>query len=94
MIRIVKTLMGSIREYKKTSILTPFFVTLEVILECIIPLIMAELINDMTGESMTPIIKYGLILFVMVLFSLHLYCCFIFHLGDYYKLKKLSIWRA
>lgn len=70
MIKIVKTLARSIREYKKASILTPTYVSLEVILECIIPLIMAELINNMTGDSMEPIIKYGLILFVMAMASL------------------------
>ena len=70
MIKIVKTLARSIREYKKASILTPTYVTLEVILECIIPLVMAELINNMTGDSMEPIIKYGLILFVMAMASL------------------------
>lgn len=70
MIKIVKTLARSIREYKKASILTPTYVTLEVILECIIPLVMAELINNMTGDSMEPIIKYGLILLVMAMASL------------------------
>ena len=36
---MVKTLMRSVREYKKSSILTPVFVTFEVILEVIIPLL-------------------------------------------------------
>ena len=35
---IVKTLARSIREYKKTSILTPLLVTVEVVMECAIPL--------------------------------------------------------
>ena len=34
---MIKTLMGCIREYKKPSILTPIFVSVEVIVECIIP---------------------------------------------------------
>ena len=42
---MIKTLMKSIREYKRDSILTPVFVTGEVILEVIIPLLMAFLID-------------------------------------------------
>ena len=36
---IVKTLAKSIREYKKSSILSPIFVSCEVILECLMPLV-------------------------------------------------------
>ena len=68
---MVKTLMKSIREYKTASILTPLFVSFEVVLECIIPFIMSKLINEMTGDSMQPIIKYGSILIVMAFLSLY-----------------------
>ena len=44
---MVKTLARSIREYKKAAILTPLLVTVEVILECIIPFIIANLVNQM-----------------------------------------------
>ena len=44
---MVKTLARSIREYKKSAILTPLLVTVEVILECIIPFIIANLANQM-----------------------------------------------
>ncbi len=67
---MIKTLMKSIREYKKDSILAPVFVAGEVILEVIIPLVMAALIDNMTGESMDPILHYGLILFVVAMGSL------------------------
>lgn len=67
---MIKTLSKSIRQYKRESILTPFFVALEVILECAIPLIMATMIDEMTGESMAPIIKYGIILLVLATLSL------------------------
>ena len=52
-IPLVKTLGGSIREYKKASVLTPLFVMVEVILECLIPYIMTLLlgtISYMSGE--------------------------------------------
>ena len=41
-----KTLIQSIREYKKPTILAPVYVTLEVIIECIIPFITALLVNQ------------------------------------------------
>ena len=44
---MVKTLARSIREFKKPAILTPLLVTCEVILECIIPFIIANLVNEM-----------------------------------------------
>ena len=42
---MIKQLAGSIRQYKKDTILTPIFVLGEVALEVIIPLIMADLID-------------------------------------------------
>ncbi len=67
---MIKTLMKSIREYKRASILTPLYITLEIILECLLPLVMANLIDKMTGSSMTPIIRYGVILIIMAMLSL------------------------
>ena len=42
---MIKKLMASIREYKKELLLTPLFVTLEVILEVLIPFFMAGIIE-------------------------------------------------
>lgn len=67
---MLKTLLKSVRQYKRESMLTPLFVAIEVILECILPLIMAELIDEMTGRSMGPIIKYGGMLILMAILSL------------------------
>ena len=67
---MVKTLLKSVRQYKRVSIETPLFVTMEVILECTIPLIMSKLIDDMTGTSMAPILKYGALLLVLATLSL------------------------
>lgn len=66
----MKQLLKSVREYKTKAIQTPLFVSCEVILECIIPFIMAKLIDEMTGTSMMPVIKYGSLLVIMALFSL------------------------
>ena len=58
---IVKTLARSIREYKKTSILTPLLVTVEVVMECAIPFVIANLVNQMqAGCSMDVIVRYGI----------------------------------
>ena len=67
---MIRTLMKSIREYKKASILTPLYITLEIILECLLPLVMANLIDKMTGQSMIPIIRYGILLIIMAMLSL------------------------
>ena len=42
---MVKTLARSIREFKKPAIITPLLVVCEVILECIIPFTIANLVN-------------------------------------------------
>ena len=46
-----KTITGSIREYKKPSILAPIFVAIEVVLECLIPWIMSLLLEAMNYLS-------------------------------------------
>lgn len=48
---MIKTLMKSIREYKLPSILTPVYVTLEVLMECILPLLTSELITSMDANA-------------------------------------------
>lgn len=67
---MIKTLLKSVRQYKKQSLLSPLFVAGEVILECMIPLVMSKMIDHMTAGSMAPILKYGLILLVMATISL------------------------
>ena len=43
---MLKRLAGCVRQYKGASLLSPLFVVLEVIMEVIIPLLMAKLIDD------------------------------------------------
>ena len=60
---MIKKLASQIKEYKKTAAVTPVLVLLEVVMEILIPLIMAELIdNGIDGGSMPQIIKYGIML--------------------------------
>ena len=68
---MVKELAKSIREYKKVSIATPILVFMEVVMECIIPFIIAELVNQIkAGCDFGVIVGYGLILIVMAGMSL------------------------
>lgn len=71
---MIKTFLGCVREYKKTSVLTPIFVSLEVVMECIIPFFIAKLINNIeNGTDMKMILIYGggliLLAFVSLLFG-------------------------
>ena len=68
---MIKTLAKSIREYKKPSILAPVFVTGEVIMECIIPFIIANLVNEIQkGINMPTLLRYAAVLIVMAVLSL------------------------
>ncbi|MGN0492423.1 MAG: ABC transporter transmembrane domain-containing protein, partial [Acutalibacteraceae bacterium] len=68
---MIKTLMGCVREYKKTSILTPIFVSVEVVMECIIPFFIAKLIDHIeNGADMKMIFLYGGVLVLLAFVSL------------------------
>lgn len=68
---MIKKLAKSIREYKKESILTPIFVSLEVVMEVIIPLLMANLIDKgMYAGNMNEVLKIGLELVGAAMLSL------------------------
>ena len=68
---MIKILAKSIREYKKPAILTPILVAGEVVFECIIPYLIAQLVNQIqAGCEMIVIVKYGAVLVVLALLSL------------------------
>ncbi len=68
---MIRELSKSIREYKKSSIATPIFVSLEVVMECIIPFIIAMLVNQIkNGCDLITIINYGVVLVAMAALSL------------------------
>ncbi len=68
---MLKRLAGCIREYKTASILSPVIVMLEVVLECILPFMTAELVNEIQGNcDMNVLLKYALILVIMAAVSL------------------------
>ena len=68
---MLKKLAGAIREYKLPSILAPLTVAVEVVAECLIPFLTAQLINAIeTGSGMPTVLKYGFGLLGMALLSL------------------------
>lgn len=71
MFGMLRKLMGCVREYKKVSILTPILMIGEVVMECLIPFVTAELVNQIkAGCELSVIAKHGLVLFVMACVSL------------------------
>ena len=67
-----KTLFKSIREYRKQSILTPVLVILEVLMEVLIPLEMAKIIDvGIANGDLTYIVQRGVILVVMAMLALY-----------------------
>ncbi|MCD8083256.1 MAG: ABC transporter ATP-binding protein/permease [Clostridiales bacterium] len=68
---MVKTLMKSIREYRKPSLYTPLLVSGEVVVECIIPFVLAQMVNQIkAGCGMNTILIYGITLLIMAFASL------------------------
>ncbi len=68
---MVKQLSGSIREFKRDSILSPLLVTLEAVLEALVPFLMAILIDTgLNHGDITAIITYGLAMVLSALIAL------------------------
>ena len=66
-----KTLFKSIREYKKQSLLAPFLVILEVMMEVLIPLEMAKIIDvGIANGDLGYIVQRGIILVAMAMLAL------------------------
>lgn len=67
---MIKTLLKSLREYKKATILTSLFMVGEVVLECIIPFIMSLLIEQMYNTNIQMIVIYSISLVLLAFGSL------------------------
>ncbi len=68
---MIKTLAKQIKEYKKDSILSPVYVAAEVILELLLPFIMASMIDDgVEVGNMKHIVITGIIMLVVAMLSL------------------------
>ena len=70
---MIKTLLKSVREFKAVSIVTPLLVFFEVILECIIPFVIAEMVKMIEGHETVDIVtvlKYGAVVAALAIVSL------------------------
>ncbi len=68
---MIKRIIGCVREYKKETLLSPIFISLEVITECIMPFIIAELISQIENNcSFGVIAKYGGFLLIIAFSAL------------------------
>lgn len=68
---MIRTLVKSLREYKRSTILTPLFVTGETLLEALIPYVISLLINDIkAGVSLSVILSYAWKLIALSLVAL------------------------
>ncbi len=71
MISLIRRLSRCIKGYTKETVLSPVFIALEVIIECIIPFVTAGLVNDIqAGCGMDIILRYGFLLIVLAMASL------------------------
>ena len=72
----IKTLIKSVRQYKKPSLITPIFMALEAFCECLIPFFMSQLITSIDVDgiaaevAMQNIFQYGGILLILAVLSL------------------------
>ena len=68
---MLKTLAKSIREYRKDSLLTPMFVVLEALMDVVIPILMAQLIDyGIDKQNMSYVVQMGLLLLLCALLAL------------------------
>ena len=70
---MIKTLLKSVREFKVASIITPLLVFFEVILECIIPFVIAEMVELIESNgtvNIATVLKYGGVVVILALLSL------------------------
>lgn len=71
MMLMIKKLASSLREYKKDSILTPIYVVFEAVIDIIIPLLMANLIDyGIDEKNMNYVFQMGLLLLLGAFFAM------------------------
>lgn len=68
---MIKTLAGCVRQYKKDSILTPVYVIFEALMDVVIPIFMARLIDyGIDAKDMSYVVKMGLLLLLGAVLAL------------------------
>ena len=68
---MIRKILKSVGEYKKATVMTMVLVVFEVAIDCVIPFIISTLINQIeAGCGLGTIVKWGVVLVVLALFSL------------------------
>ena len=68
---MIRKLASYVKQYKRSALLTPVCAAGEVVMEVLIPLVMAQLINQgIEAGNMSALIKYGVLMMVLALVSL------------------------
>lgn len=68
---MIKRLLGYVQEYKKASLITPLFMIGEVLMEILLPFLMAFIIDEGVNKGdMSKVVLYGVIMLVCALLSL------------------------
>lgn len=68
---MIKKLAGQVKQYKKETILTPVFASLEVVMETLMPIVMAKIIdNGIEAGNMSYVYKCGGVMVLMAFLSL------------------------
>ena len=76
---MIKTLLKSVREYKKASVITPICMVLEVLMEVFMPILMAMLIdNGINGNGGEGDLNY-----ILIMSACLVVCCVISFMGGY-----------
>lgn len=70
-INMIHTIVKQVKQYKKPSLLTPLFATLEVIMEVLIPYVIAAIVDKgIDGGNINAVYRYGAIMLVLAMCSL------------------------
>ena len=68
---MIHTIVKQVKQYKKPSLLTPLFATLEVIMEVLIPYVIAAIVDKgIDGGNINAVYRYGAIMLVLAMCSL------------------------
>lgn len=68
---MIRTILGQVKEYKRASLVTPCFMVLEVLMETMIPFLMASIIDDgVNAGNITHIYKVGGLMIIVALIGL------------------------
>lgn len=69
---MLKKLLSNVGEYKKDSVITPIFVILEVIMEVIIPLLMAKIVDvGLASNDINYVVKIGIVMLLASFLALY-----------------------